>query len=260
MKFAKLSQLRTDMQCCHTETWLTEHLLNNALFLDNYVVFRNDRPTRSSNSTHGGVLVAVHTELTTHYHPNSFPDSVVVSINLQNAPILVCRIYCPPSNSPYQWTLVIFRDRMQFPLSNKPSNLRIQKIEGDINFSGGNWETMKAPDPHEATTLNYFLNRDFQQLLDSKLDIVMCDRVKGVTKSPVASKTSRYLECMQAMGAHAQTMKRSHLILQTGLETVQEYPVLPATHSTSLHMVKPTGKVSKNKGARELAQRTEEHP
>ena len=52
---------------------------------------------------------------------------------------------------------------------------------GDINFSGANWETMTSSDPDEATTLDYFLERDFQQLLDSKLDIIMCDSVQGVT-------------------------------------------------------------------------------
>ena len=42
-----------------TETWLTEEVPNEALFLKNYVIHKNDRTSKCGVSKHGGVLVAV---------------------------------------------------------------------------------------------------------------------------------------------------------------------------------------------------------
>ena len=49
---------------CLTETWLTEHITTESLFLSKYTVYRNDRKAVNSGfSKHGGVLVAVHGNL-----------------------------------------------------------------------------------------------------------------------------------------------------------------------------------------------------
>ena len=44
---------------CQTESWLTEEVPNEALFLKNYFIHRNDRNSKCGVSKHGGVLVAL---------------------------------------------------------------------------------------------------------------------------------------------------------------------------------------------------------
>ena len=42
-----------------TETWLTEDIPNEGLFLKEFMIHRNDRKTDNHKTKHGGVLIAV---------------------------------------------------------------------------------------------------------------------------------------------------------------------------------------------------------
>ena len=48
---------------CLTETWLVPEESNNALFLNNFVIHRNDRNTVNGKTKHGGVRIAVHNSI-----------------------------------------------------------------------------------------------------------------------------------------------------------------------------------------------------
>ena len=47
-----------DIQCL-TETWLTDDIPNEGLFLKEFMIHRNDRKTDNHTTKHGGVLIAV---------------------------------------------------------------------------------------------------------------------------------------------------------------------------------------------------------
>ena len=44
---------------CITETWLTDDVPDESLFLKEYAIHRKDRLTDNHKSKHGGVLIAV---------------------------------------------------------------------------------------------------------------------------------------------------------------------------------------------------------
>ena len=44
---------------CLTETWLTDDISNERLFLKEFMIHRNDRKTDNHKTKHGGVLNAV---------------------------------------------------------------------------------------------------------------------------------------------------------------------------------------------------------
>ena len=49
---------------CLSETWLTSAISNNSLFLNQFNVFRGDRPSKSGDKTsHGGTLIALSKQL-----------------------------------------------------------------------------------------------------------------------------------------------------------------------------------------------------
>ena len=76
---------------CLTETWLTEEVANEALFLNNYVIHRNDGTSKCGVSKHGGVLVAVKNNIQSKelFVKNTCEDCLIVKINAKNDSILI---------------------------------------------------------------------------------------------------------------------------------------------------------------------------
>ena len=48
---------------CLTETWLVPEIPDNALFIDSFIVHRNDRPSDDEQLEHGAVLIVIDTQL-----------------------------------------------------------------------------------------------------------------------------------------------------------------------------------------------------
>ena len=75
-----------------TETWLTEHIPTESLFLSNYTVYRNDRNADNSGfSKHGAALVAVHENLNSKevLVDNAGEDYLIILLSSTNQKVLI---------------------------------------------------------------------------------------------------------------------------------------------------------------------------
>ena len=75
---------------CLTETWLTEHISDSALFLPIYEVHRKDRPSDSGNTKHGGVLIPVTKNIPANEILSDFQDGIRIFLILTNPKIICC--------------------------------------------------------------------------------------------------------------------------------------------------------------------------
>ena len=126
---------------CLSESWLTSVIPNSALFLPAYTIYRKNRVCENFRSKHGGVLIAIknqipHEEVVLHNCKN---DLMVLRLCTTPKPTLVCAIYNPPTNSPFQ-DFVQFFNSLESHTSKISYNRII--IAGDINFSKTNWSEM----------------------------------------------------------------------------------------------------------------------
>ena len=179
---------------CLTETWLTESIGDAALFLTNYVIHRNDRPSDKGLTKHGGVLIAVNRNIPSSQINPAFQDSVIIRISL-NKPISICYIYSAPSNSTYTWgisdllELLKFLRRKQFEQSAICSY-----IFGDINFNCTHWPSMTSTSLDEQSILDELCESNFQQLIktpDGKsLDILLSNKPQFVTSVKLDNRLS----------------------------------------------------------------------
>ena len=85
---------------CPTETWLTEHISDSALFPLSHEVHPEDRPSDSGNTKHGGVLFAVTKNIPTNELVSGFQDCIFFIVNLKS-PIKKCCLYNAPKISHY---------------------------------------------------------------------------------------------------------------------------------------------------------------
>ena len=165
---------------CLSKTWLTSEIPNSALFLPAYTIYQKDRVCENFRSKHGGVLIAI---------KNQIPQEEVVLHNCKNdlmalrlcttpKPTLVCAIYNPPTNSPYQWS---FQDFVQFfnSLESHSSEISLEShsseiiIAGDINFSKTNWSDMSSNDEYENGILEILIEHNFSNISESQLDVIL---------------------------------------------------------------------------------------
>ena len=86
---------------CLSETWLTENIPDNALFLPAHIITRCDRPTNSTKSKHGGVLIAVKQSLAFTKLEIHTTDCVGLLLNTPT-PLILCCIYSAPNESKYK--------------------------------------------------------------------------------------------------------------------------------------------------------------
>ena len=90
---------------CLTETWLTDDITNEGLFLKEFMVYRNDRKTDNHKTKHGCVLIAVRNSISQErVELKSTDEYVVVKIEPKKTAFLICCCYNPPKASPYWWS------------------------------------------------------------------------------------------------------------------------------------------------------------
>lgn len=85
-----------------TETWLHDAISSSEIFDDRYIVYRNDRSSRtSSRERGGGVLIAVLRSLCSCeiVTSGSSIEELWVRIRAPNADIVLCAVYIPPSSN-----------------------------------------------------------------------------------------------------------------------------------------------------------------
>ena len=81
-----------------TETWLTEHKSDPALFLPSYELHRKDRPSDGGNTKHGGVLIPVTKNIPTNEIVTDFQDCSIIFLKTCS-PIVIFCLYGAPKTS-----------------------------------------------------------------------------------------------------------------------------------------------------------------
>ena len=161
--FSNAVQVKNAYQVnCLTETWLTESIGDAALFLTNYIIHQNDRPSDKGLTKHGGVLIAVNSNIPSSQISSAFQDCVIIRISLSK-PIIICCICSAPSNSTYTWDisdlikLLIFLRRKQIEQSAICSY-----IVGDINFNCTHWPSLTSTFLDEQSIFDKLCESNFQ--------------------------------------------------------------------------------------------------
>ena len=176
---------------CLSETWLTSAISNNSLFLNQFNVFRGDRPSKSGDKTsHGGTLIALSKRLISKeiQLPNvANDDCACVQIDLDDTNILIASIYSAPANSPYKWSLQKFTDFLvNIDNLKNSNNIEHVIITGDINFEFTNWYVMESSDNFESEILDLLVYYNFEQMIHedssgNSLQVILTNSPEFVT-------------------------------------------------------------------------------
>ena len=98
---------------------------------------------------------------------NTYEDCLIVKINTKNDSILIVCIYNAPKGSPYRWCKQKFEDLTQtLKFLEKKTKPKSIIIIGDLNFSTTDWKQMSSPDELDDIWLNYFIDENFEQMLN----------------------------------------------------------------------------------------------
>jgi hypothetical protein len=87
---------------CLSETWLCDSFYDSELGLSNYIIFRCDRNSLTSNFCRGGgVLIAIRTDIVCTALPSIVNniEHLFVKFCISNTTFVICSVYFPP-NSP----------------------------------------------------------------------------------------------------------------------------------------------------------------
>ena len=132
-----IATLKYDLLCL-TETWLTPHVRNTALFLPNYSIYRTDRDPDMFTSKHGGVLIGMRNPIE-HEQVNLsivHDDYVAIKIYTTSKPILICYVYNQPTGSPFIWSSGQLSNLLyEFELTRSNQICENLILMGDKNFS-----------------------------------------------------------------------------------------------------------------------------
>ena len=162
-----------------TETWLTEHITDAALFFSKYDINRKDRPSVNGLTKQGRVLIGVSKNIPSCSIECDFPDCEITRL-LVKQPIIICCIYSAPSDSSYSWPTSQFISLIKFLNKKKYEfNTKCCIIVGDINFSYTDWPSMTSTHWEEQYCLDELTSANLQQLIITKnaksLDILLCN-------------------------------------------------------------------------------------
>ena len=146
-KRVELSNLASDTKSdiiVGTETWLKEDIKNSELLLDDYDIFRRDRPGKCKandkegrDSRGGGVLIAVKKSLSCELISTSVHSEIIsVKIKLKGQKaLIVCAVYRPPDYSLEKSQEVVNEIRN---MSNRNKGA-ITFVCGDFNLPDVDW-------------------------------------------------------------------------------------------------------------------------
>ena len=148
---------------CLTETWLTDEVRSENLFIPEFEIYRFDRPSKNYKTKHGGVLIAIKNN-SKHQHVPIISNIEQVTLRLidfKNISSLICCVYCP--HRPTAFSIVDFLTN----ISATAKYLKCEKImiTGDINFSKTDWKAMASDDPEEDLILETLIDHNFDQIL-----------------------------------------------------------------------------------------------
>ena len=153
---------------CLTETWLTDEVRSETLFIPEFEIYRCDRPSKNYQTKPGGVFTAIRNNSKHQHVPiNSNIEQITLRlIDFENISSLICCVYCPPKDSTHRPTAFSIVDFLtKISATAKELNCEKIMITGDINFSKTDWKAMASDDPEEDLILETLLDHNFEQLL-----------------------------------------------------------------------------------------------
>ena len=150
------SEKQTDI-IIGTETWLESGFKNCELLLDDYDIFRRDRPTRKSRlgnkiTRGGGVLIAVKRDLRSQsISISERSETIFCKINLKgNKPLIIGAVYRPPDYTLDESSLVA-NEIQDIIFRNKNA---VFWFGGDFNIPDINWKNQDIPGSQYTLGIN----------------------------------------------------------------------------------------------------------
>ena len=151
-----------------TETCLTEHITDAALFLSKFDIKRKDRSSVNGLTKHGDVFFGLSKNIPSCLIECDFPDCVIRRL-LVKQPIIICCIYSAPSDSSYSWPTSQFFSLIKFLNKKKYEfNTKCCIIVEDINCSYTDWPSMTSTHWKEQYCLDELPSANLQQLIITK--------------------------------------------------------------------------------------------
>ena len=193
MAFANTSTSSDFHILCITETWLTSHVPNSALFLTDFTIYTTDRAhTANSSTKYGGVLLAIrHPYSSTHLDTSDIPDCVasLVQSSPTTSPLLFCCVYSAPDGSSYRLNVSFFKHLLLLLQHYKMEhNCEHVIIAGDINLKHTDWSTMVSTETYESELLELLVQFNYQQTLANNscmLDVFLINDTSPIIHTAV---------------------------------------------------------------------------
>ena len=128
---------------CISETWLHNGINSACLGLKNFTIFRKDR--EDGNNPHGGVLIAVKSELNPVFQEHrSNAEVLLVNVSLNNISFKIVNAYRSTSLNSEQ--NVEFVDFLRMKLSHHNNYILL----GDLNYPNIDWQHISSGLPTES--------------------------------------------------------------------------------------------------------------
>ena len=150
------------------ETWLRKEILNSEIPLPEYSLYRHERKVNvlTGHSAHGGVLIAVKTDLCSVPEPETLEGVVSCVLKLPNEAIdllLVC-VYKPPDDSVYRFSQDHFKAVTEYFVQK--SKCYHVFCYGDFNLKCIDWKAMESEHDEEQKFLEYLFEHNVRQHVD----------------------------------------------------------------------------------------------
>ena len=146
---------------CLTETGLLAHISDSALFLSSYEIYRNDRPSDSGNTKHGGLLIAKTKNKPTNKMLTDIQDFIVIFFYLKS-PMNKCCLYSASETSRYSWMIDQFEELIKhLRLTQLRHNATQIYIVREISFDSTRWPRTLSFSAEEQLIFKRSLRTEF---------------------------------------------------------------------------------------------------
>ena len=179
---------------CVTEAWLVPEVADSELFLNKFVVNKDDWDTTNGRSKNGGAIIAVnasilHARVTL---PGYYTDTVAIPVETLDQSFLTVCIYNAPKNSMYRTSLEPMKSLLE-KIVHLKHELRCDAVIviGVINFEPTRWNEMESSELYDAFIVEYLFNARFQQLMKckkSELDVILTDKLNPIANINVDNR------------------------------------------------------------------------